>query len=49
VMWNPDADRVAFTPPADWRASRVRDLQGGSRNLRRRPSVGIGPSPVLFE
>lgn len=49
VMWNPDASGVAFTPPADWRAQRVRDLQGGSRSLKRRPSVGIGPSPVLFE
>jgi hypothetical protein len=49
VMWNPDASGVAFTPPADWRAQRVRDLQGGSRGLRRRPSVDIGPSPVLFE
>jgi hypothetical protein len=49
VIWNPDASGVAFTAPADWRAQRVRDLQGGSRGLRRRPSLGIGPSPVLFE
>jgi hypothetical protein len=49
VMWNPDTDGVAFTPPAEWRARVVRDLQGKSRSLRRRSSVGIGASPVLFE
>jgi hypothetical protein len=49
VMWNPDADGVPFTPPAEWRTRRVRDLQGGSVSLRRRSSTRLGASPVMFE
>jgi hypothetical protein len=49
VMWNPDATGVAFTPPLDWRARQVRDLQGGTRALKRRPTLRVGPSPVLIE
>jgi hypothetical protein len=49
VMWNPDASGVAFTPPLDWRARQVRDLQGGTRALKRRPTVNVGPSPLLIE
>jgi hypothetical protein len=49
VVWNPTRT-VNFTPPSSWNVKNVRDLAGKTQPLPpARPSIAIGPSPVLLE
>ena len=49
IVWN-RTQATKFTPTASWKVKQVRDLAGKTIPLSAdRPSISIGPSPVLLE
>jgi hypothetical protein len=49
IVWNP-ARTVNLTLPGTWKVKQVRDLAGKTDSMHpERPSIPIGPSPVLLE